>query len=445
MTDIAMIKGKTTSNKLIIWLALFAFVGIILTISWGTISAQMAEGIFWRPELAFAAVAIVFALGEALSVLTKGRVSFIIFASLIFLVLFWNNILPGDITNRTNIPPMIGTIGIALMIVNLGTMIELGEIVREWRTVLIAVSGIVGILIVALTIGTMLFGRDMALTAAPPISGGMVAALLVQQAAMVAGRPEIAGFAILVYASQKFIGLPLATWCVNKDLKSKMDQGDFDHDSEVHLKAAQNKAIEPLLPKKFSGQFITFGILAAVAASAYLFSQMTIIPGAGPTMYIIHPVISYLGFGLIATRIGLLPKKTLTKTMSKGFILYAALFLLPGSLAKISPVEFLNMLPAIFGMLILAAIGISVMGIITGRFFKYSPYLSVACSITCMLGYPVTEIMTNECVGNLEGATPEQKERASAYMLPKIVIAGFATVTIASVIFAALVAPIIFG
>lgn len=434
-------KGKS-SRGIIIGVLLVVLAAMVL-MNIDMLRARVADGSIWTPFTAFAVVGLVFGIGEILAIKTKGRVSFLIFASLIFLGLFWTKAIPADIVNRTNIPPMIGTIGIGILVVNLGTTIDLSEIRREWRTVVVALSGIVGILAVALTIGSLLFGREMALTAAPPISGGMVAAILVQQAATAASKPEIAGFAMLVYASQKFVGLPIATWAINKELESKMISGDFNQGS-VKEESVKSESVELLLPKKYRTLFINFASLAVVVAVAQLFAEMTAIPGSKPTNYIVHPAVSYLLFGLLATKVGFLPKKTLTKTMSKGFILYAALFLLPGSLAKISPAMFLQMLPAIFGMLILCALGIAIISVLVGKVFNYSKHLSIACAITCMLGYPVTEILTNECVGNIKDANAEQKEQALNYMLPKIVIAGFATVTIASVIFAAVVAPIIF-
>ena len=62
-----------------------------------------------------------------------------------------------------------------------------------------------------------------------------------------------------------------------------------------------------------------------------------------------------------------------------------------------------------------------------------------------MIGYPGTEILTNEVVNSYTDITPEQRERMSAYLMPKIIVGGFATVTVASVIFAGIICPMIFA
>ena len=57
----------------------------------------------------------------------------------------------------------------------------------------------------------------------------------------------------------------------------------------------------------------------------------------------------------------------------------------------------------------------------------------------------IRDRLTNEAVREMgDGVTDEQRARAKAYLLPKMVVGGFVTVTIASVAFASAIAPIIF-
>lgn len=70
-------------------------------------------------------------------------------------------------------------------------MINLKDLVKEWKTVVIAIIGLVGLAVVSFTIGSWIFGREYALSAASPISGGVIATILTTTAATEAGRPEI--------------------------------------------------------------------------------------------------------------------------------------------------------------------------------------------------------------------------------------------------------------
>lgn len=107
-------------------------------------------------------------IGECLSRLTKGNVSSLMFASAIFLFGFWLNILPDNVTSAPGLAAAMSNFGVGLLIVNLGTLIDLEDMIKEWKTVVVALLGMVGVVIGPFTIGAMLFGREWALTAVPP-------------------------------------------------------------------------------------------------------------------------------------------------------------------------------------------------------------------------------------------------------------------------------------
>ena len=66
-----------------------------------------------------------------------------------------------------------------------------------------------------------------------------------------------------------------------------------------------------------------------------------------------------------------------------------------------------------------------------------------AIGACAMLGYPSTQIVTDDVCKALE-CSDEEKDKIRNYLLPKMLVAGFTTVTIASVAFAGIVAPTIF-
>ena len=117
--------------------------------------------------------------------------------------------------------------------------------------------------------------------------------------------------------------------------------------------------------------------------------------------------------------------------------------MLPGSLAKVSPSALLKMIVPVFGILLICSIGIVVICGIVGKLLGYSPYASAAIGATCMLAYPATQIITTEGVDSFDWEGDE-RQKAMDYMLPKMIIGGFVTVTIASVAFASIICPLIF-
>ena len=114
----------------------------------------------WTPLMCFATIAIVYCVGEYLSNLTHGFVSSMIFASFIGMALFWTNTIPKDIATKSQLYPMLNAFVIAILIINMGTSIDLEQFIMEWRTVATCVAGLVGLGILAFTVGTALFGRE---------------------------------------------------------------------------------------------------------------------------------------------------------------------------------------------------------------------------------------------------------------------------------------------
>ncbi len=396
----------------------------------------------WTPLFSLAVFAIIFGVGDYVSNKTKGLISTIVVGCLIYLVGFWTGVIPTDSLTSTNLPAVMSTFGIALMITNLGTMINIEDLLREWKTVVIALVGLVGLAVGSFTIGIWLFGKVYSLAAASPISGGIIAGIITNEYAVAANRPEIGGFAMLLVGFQMFIGMPITSFILKKEANKMLKSGNLSNALENKKKSINIKFI-PDMPKSMQTDTIYIAKLAIVAVLAAFVAQLTIIPGSKPVNYILNPNIAYLIFGILFTEIGFLDKHCLSKAGSMGILMLGIISILPGSLVTITPKVFLSMVYPIVGTLVLAVIFISIFSVIMGKILGYTPGISIAIGLTAMVAYPGTQIITEEVVKGLD-ATDEEKKAIMNNLLPKMLVGGFVTVTIASVVFAGIVAPHIF-
>ena len=94
----------------------------------------IAELGIWNPVTCFAACAAVYVIGEWLSRLCKGNISSLMFASAIFLLGFWFDIFPDDVTTAPGLAAAMSNFGVGLLIVNLGTLIDLEDMIKEWKS-----------------------------------------------------------------------------------------------------------------------------------------------------------------------------------------------------------------------------------------------------------------------------------------------------------------------
>jgi len=396
----------------------------------------------WTPLFSIVVLAAVFGLGDFVAYKTKGIISGIIIAAFVYLAGFWTGIIPTDTTTSTGLPAIMTNFGMALIVTHLGTLINLNDLLKEWKTVVIALAGIVGVGIMMFTVGAAIFGKQYALSAAPPIAGGIVAATIVSQAATAANQPLYGAFAMLVMSFQMFVGVPITSLMLKKVANGMLKDSSVGNTGKELKKI--NLRIFPENKSGFSSLNLKIAKLAAVAYVGYTIAMLTIIPGSKPTNYYLNPYVAYLLFGILFMELGFLEKDSLNASSCFGLLMLGTLSLVPGSFASITPAAFLNMLPPVAGLLLLGAAGIAVFSVIVGKLLHYSVPLSIALGLTAMMGYPATYILSMECVAALD-ASAEEKERVKNYILPKMLVGGFTTVTVASVVFAGVLAPMIFG
>lgn len=380
-------------------------------------------------------------LGNFFAVKTKGIISACLVGCIIYLFGSLTGAIPGASVADTGIPAMMSSIGLALIITNLGTMIDTKTFLREWKTVVISLAGLVGLAAIAFTVGIWLFGREYSLCAASPLSGAVIATVLTADAANAAGRSDLAAYAALVGSLQLFVGIPITSLCLRKETGRLLQTGVHSQTASVDMQGEGAKRYLLHFPAWMDSVDLIIFRIALVALLAQIVSKLTILPGR--TSPLLNVNIAYLIFGVIFTEIGFLKRDSLQNAGSMGFLTLCLIALLPGNFASITWEGVMACLLPMVGMLLLGGIGIAIVSIIAGRFLGYSAPMSIAIGCTALMGYPLTQILTEEALA-VANVDEETKQKLSDILLPKMLVGGFTTVTIASVIFAGIVIPMIF-
>lgn len=394
----------------------------------------------WTPLFSFAVFTLIFGIGDFFSSKTKGIVSSILFGSLVFLVGYCSNIIPKDAIANTGMISLMASFGLALMVVGVGTTINLRDLCAEWRTVIIALAGMIGIAAIALTLSGWIIGREYALVASGPISGGLLATVLVSNACTEAGRTDLATFAALVEAFQVFAGIPLASYALKRESGRLLSSGTAVTSTEKASVEGRGIRLIKQHPAWAESPMMILCRVALVGVLAYWCAQLTRFGGPSPKVSVF---IFYLIFGVLFTELGFLDKNALTKSSSFGFLLVALIALLPSNFAGITW-EMLGglVLPLILS-LVFGAIGIILFSVLAGRLLHYSAFMSAAIGLCCMFGYPITQIITDEVVSNLK-CSEEERQAIHDNLMPKMIVSGFVSVTLASVAFTSIIVPMIF-
>ena len=400
----------------------------------------------WTPLFSMAVFLAVFAVGDVVSYKTKGLISGVIIAAIVYIGGYWTGIIPTDSIASTGLPTMLTAIMIPLLLVNLGTAINISQLLSEWKTVVVALVSLVGLALISFTVSTWLFGREYALSASSPIAGGTIAAIITNEAAVAAGQPNFGAFAMLVCSFQMFIGMPVSSFMLRKEAERLMAKGLIAPNAVAEADTVSKKKFNLKIMGDGPVQYQTTPILvlrvAIIAVIAYFISNLTIIPGSDPTNYYLNPNVAYLLFGIVFGEIGFLVKNGLQKAGMYGFTMLCLYALTPNSFTSVTPDALLDMVIPLVGTLVFGAIGIAIFAIICGKFLGYSPYMSIAIGMCALMGYPGTQIVTDDMVNALS-VSSEEKSAISDILLPKMLVGGFTTVSIASVVFAGIITPLI--
>ena len=197
----------------------------------------------------------------------------------------------------------------------------------------------------------------------------------------------------------------------------------------------RRKKLLPPTPAKWNSVVVMLGKLGFVAWLATQLGRV-VIPGLNMT---ISGAVYALVLGIIFTSIGFLDENALNKSNSYGIVMFALMMYIFDGLKDCTP----QMLGSIIGpMVILIVVGVAGMAVlcfVSAKILKIPFLLAFATALTALYGFPPNAIITeNTC--NALAETPEEKEYLMSKMFPPMIVGGFTTVTITSVIIASVFA-----
>lgn len=231
----------------------------------------------------------------------------------------------------------------------MGTMLDIEDFIKQWKTLVVAVLAMFGIGLMLFTVGPMIVDRVYAIAAAPPLP---------------------------------------------KDLQT------------------------------------TYMLLLKLAICAFLATKLSAL-----TNGLVHTYVWCLFIGVLGRFIGFLELNAMTQANAFGLGMTALMAVIFAPLANATPEVLQTILFPLVVTLILGTIGIVILSTVAAKIFKMSVPMAIAIGTTALFGFPGTYILSNE-VANANGKTDEERKKILDEILPRMLVAGFATVTVGSVIMA---------
>lgn len=387
--------------------------------------------------LAFVLCAVVYLIGDLVSTASKAWIPSAFITAAVVLI-GYNTVLPQTLVTDAGLIPFGSTIGVYLLITHMGTVISIKQLVAQWKTIVVCLAGLVGMCALALLVAPLFMDRSFVISGLPPLTGGIVAATTMMDAAKEAGLMEAAVFAIAMFCVQGFAGYPLTAVCLQLEGKKllkdyRMGQGKRAEDTASFTLdgAPAKRKLLPPIPDKWNSTVMMLGKTAFVAWLATLLGGITI-----PLLNMkISGAVWALVLGILFNSIGFLEDNILNRANSYGILMFALMMYIFDGLKDLTMDMFFDIIGPMVILIIIGVIGMAILSFIASKVLKISFPMALATALTALYGFPPNAVITeNTCKALAE--TPEEKEYLMSHMFPPMIVGGFTTVTITSVIIA---------
>lgn len=377
-------------------------------------------------------VVLLFAIGDLIGYISKGKLSGMMMVMLMFLMGFLAKILPDDIIDRAGLTELT-SIAAALVLFNMGASINIKQLFREWRTALMAALSMLFSCIAILCVAPLV-GMKTALLACPVINGAAMATALMTSAAMERGLTMAAALCAVIYSIQKFIGAPIAS-------AMGMRYGrrlilEFRKDPQKNMALLEEKQkwkTDKILFYEKHKELYTSNVLIAIVCVGAWISHVL-----GSYTNISYSIWALL-LGSISGIGGYIPSKPLQKGNAYGIIMIAVLGSIIPSLAYVSMKDLITMAWQIVILFVAACMGIFIIGyVLPGWKLVGSRELAIGIGVEQFLGFPSNVIICRE-IGERIGETDEEKMYIEESLSIPYVVAGITVVTVLSVALAGVV------
>ena len=378
----------------------------------------------------FMIVLIVFALGDIVGKITKGKLSGMMVVMLLFLVGFLTKLIPAAILDQGGLTAL-SKLAIAMVLFNMGTTLNVKQLIEEWRTVLMAALCMLASCLVMLLVSPII-GFDTVLVGMPVINGAAMATSLMASAAAEKGLATAAALCAVIYSVQKFVGAPIASAMgirYGKKLLKAYRENPAQFKKQETGNGASAKVSFADKHKEWYSANVMMALVAAGSWVAHILGDLT------PINYSIWALL----LGVACAASGLVPTKPLQKSNSYGLMMVAVFGSIIPSLAKVSLSDLGTMAFQTIVLFIAALIGVALVGWVLPTWKLVGDKdLAVGIGVEQFLGFPSNVVICRE-VGDAVGETPEEKAFIEDTLNVPYVVGGITVITVLSTMLAGFV------
>lgn len=376
------------------------------------------------------------ALGEIVSIWSRARVPALLVAMLGIFVVAKIGIIPDSIVDDSQLP-IVYSVLVTPLLVHMGSLIPLPTMLKQWRSVVITVAGMLLAALLLWAVITPLFDFAHFVAGAGPLAGGIVATGLTTDGLKEHGMSSaLVVLPAMVLMLQSLPAMPLTNFLLRRFAIKLRDSGELTTLAEklkAEEEAAAHKKKLVRIPKQLQENelFMLFVVLVG-ATIATLISLPTHLPSS----------ILGLVVGIVATALGLTPERVLERSSSFGIAMAGVIAIVMAPLVSASVKDVLAALLPVIVILVVGAIGILLGGLAATKLLRMRSGLGMSVALTAMYGFPADYLLTNE-VARSVGRNDDERDALRSVMLPPMLVGGFTSVSAGSVVIASVLVSLL--
>ncbi|WP_394214360.1 hypothetical protein [Brachybacterium vulturis] len=384
-----------------------------------------------NPVYAVSIVLAFIAAGELISIWSRARVPSLLVAMLGIFIVAQLGLIPSTIVEDSLLPTAY-MILVGPILFHMGSLIPLPTLLQQWRSVIIALSGMLVAVLLLAAVVIPLFSFPHFVAGASPLAGGIVATGLTTDGLITAGiTSTIIVLPALVLMMQSLPSMPMTNFLLRRYAIRLRESGELAelaekaHAAEEAVARGKGKKLITLPSFLRENQLFTLFMVLVGGSVATLISIPTHIPSS----------IVALLLGVGSTAIGLTPERALEKASSFGFAMAAVVAIVMAPLVSASMSDVLAALLPMVVILVVGGSGIMLGGYLATKLLRWKPGLGMSVALTAMYGFPADYLLTSEVARSVGRDDTERKQLTDA-MLPAMLVGGFTSVSAGSVVIA---------
>lgn len=387
-----------------------------------------------EPVVAAMIILALIALGEIISIATKARVSMFLVALIGYLILIWTGVIPKSLINDSKFVEVGMVLGTAPIIIHMGTLIPLKAVRSQWRAVGISLMGIIFSAGLILLIISFVYDYQTAIAGAGPLTGGVIAFLVTSDGLREVGFTSLVTISALILSLQSLFGMPITSNLLRRYVLKFRNTVNVESYTAATIDLEAVHTVEKIeekstswIPAKYQTNLILLFQLFIGGAIAVVLDELTGIPYS----------LWALALGLGGRMIGFYPDHAMERANAFTVGMAGLVFLIIATMNDITFEMFISHLPETFAIIFIGIMGLLIGGYLGSKLFKWDPLKGIPVALTALGGFPGDYIVCEEISRSIAGNKEEEKIILDEILTPML-IGGFTTVTVGSVVIASI-------